>query len=254
MKDRLIATLCIGDEAESLRQSAVPLMEAYAKRCNADFKVLGETNGISNAEAYYEKFQIRDLLDQYKRVLYIDLDVLVNPVSPDLFELVPQDAFGATSVEAVLGKVPEEKKIIQECFGEVQWTADYFNAGVMLFGQSTKPMLDFSIENREQWIEFKRITGAKTFNDQTLLNYSLNLRGPTFFDLGRSYNYTRAWKQFDKRFSQNFIHYAGLTGNRDWQMNRDYKIFLSKCFFWMFRNSSAATRLFDRLSAILHSS
>lgn len=250
MKDRLITTLCIGEEAESLRKSAIPLMETYAERCNADFIVLGAVASISNSESYYEKFQIRELLDRYQRVLYIDLDVLVNPSSPDLFELVPQRAFGSTSVETVFRNTPEEKRVVQQCFGNVEWTLPYINTGVMLFGQSAKPMLDFCIENKEKWIEFLHETNIKAFHDQTLLNYALNFNGPDFFDLGQSFNFTRAWKKFQKRFSQNFIHYAGLTGNRDWQMYRDYQIFCSKYRLWLFRNSPALTWLFDRLNAM----
>lgn len=253
MKDRLITTLCIGEEAESLSKSSVPLMERYAERCRADFKVLGGSDNISVGEEYYEKFQIRDLLDQYQRVLFIDLDILVNPLSPDLFELVPEDSFGATSVDGVLRKIPEEKRSAQRCFGDLEWSSPYFNAGVMMFGQLSKPMLDFCISNRGKWIKFMIENKLKVFHDQTLLNYSLNFNGPTFVDLGPSFNFTRAWKQFDKRFSQNFIHYAGLTGNRDWQMYRDSQIFSSKVHFWLYRNSSSATWFFDRLCVIWRS-
>lgn len=210
MKNRLITTLCIGEEAESLRKAAVPLMESYSERCNADFRVLGSKGCTTDSDAYYQKFQVRDLLDQYQRVLYIDMDVLISPLSVDLFKIVPPNAFGATGVESVLRSASNEKSIMQQCFGDVGWTAPYFNAGVMLFSQSTKPMLDFSIENKDRWIEFVRENNVKTFNDQSLLNYAFNFNGPSFFDLGESFNFTRAWNQFEN------VSRRILCTMRDW--------------------------------------
>ena len=250
MTDRLIVTLSIGDEAQSIGSASMPLMQAYASRCHADFKVLGATHRSAGAEAFYEKFQIRELLDQYQRVLYIDLDVLVNPMSPDLFEQVPQNAFAATSVETVLSKAAIERRQIQDCLGDIDWSHPYFNAGVMLFGQSAKPMLDFCEKNQNTWVQFIQANNLRTFHDQTLLNYALNQTKTEFCDLGRSFNFTRAWQQFNQRFSHHFIHYAGLSGNRDWQMHRDFRVFNSPSPFWLLRKSPSATWVFDRLSAL----
>ena len=252
MANRLLVTLSVGNEAEAIGPASLPLLKAYAQHCRADFKVLGSTHRRQGAEVFYEKLQIRELLDQYQRVLYIDLDVLVNPRSPDVFEQIPESAFAATAVESVLGKVPTEKQQIQSCLGGIAWPHPYFNAGVMLFGQSAKPMLDYCELNQGKWVDHIKKHELRTFHDQTLLNYALNKTNTDFVDLGRAFNFTRAWRQFDQRFSQHFIHYAGLKGNRDWQMLRDARILTSPRPYWLFKRSPYLTWVCDRLSALRH--
>lgn len=43
---------------------------------------------------HYEKFQIYNLLKEYDRIIYVDIDVIINETCPDLFQIVPEKDFG----------------------------------------------------------------------------------------------------------------------------------------------------------------
>ena len=142
----LITTVSVGQEADLIGKSSLPLIRSYAQKCKADFKILRTSNIAKVGPPFYEKLQIKNLLDDFDRVLYIDLDILISPLSPNIFGVVPEDVFAATSVESVLHSAKREKKIITDCLGPIEWKSPYFNSGVMLFGQSSKPMLEYAQE------------------------------------------------------------------------------------------------------------
>ncbi|OGM90853.1 hypothetical protein A2755_01030 [Candidatus Wolfebacteria bacterium RIFCSPHIGHO2_01_FULL_48_22] len=68
------------------------LMREYADKTNASFVILTEQ---TERHPILEKFQLGRLLSQYERILYVDGDVLINPMCPNLFEMVPAHLLGA---------------------------------------------------------------------------------------------------------------------------------------------------------------
>lgn len=248
MSDRLIATIAIGDEATAIRRWSEPLLQAYAHVCGAELLYLNKTfRSRDTGKPAYEKFQLADLLNRYDRILFIDTDILVSPESPNLFNLVPDSHLGAVSVESVYKAVEKEKVASEEILGPLQWSQPYFNSGVILFSQRHREMLESGAQLIDRWHKGKLAQGIEARNDQTIFNYCLNTSGGTLHDLGPSFNFTRAWGRFHERFRHYFIHYAGLTGNRDWQMRRDYRILTKHSLRRLHARAPIATWLLDRI-------
>jgi hypothetical protein len=67
-------------------------MQEYANNIGADFVVL---DGHTQDWPYYEKFRIQPWVKAYKRTLFIDADVIVDPNAPNIFDEVPPDLVGA---------------------------------------------------------------------------------------------------------------------------------------------------------------
>jgi len=84
---------------------------------------------------HLEKFQIHDLLADYDRILYVDADVLIHPDAPNIFERVPDQAFGAVDecVGVEAPKREQEWRAMQRRLGRLDPApVAYFNAGVMV--------------------------------------------------------------------------------------------------------------------------
>lgn len=221
MSNIAIVTMTIGDEAESIGHYSLPTMRAYAKRCNADFILLEQSSLGREFNAFYEKCQVAKLLEHYERVLYLDADILVLPDSPDVFAMVPADRFGAVSVDSVFRHLERSKRLTQQVLGTIDWNQPYFNAGVMLVSRAQQALVAVESEIIDRWHRGVLALGEGSFHDQDLYNYRLNALGLPLFDMGRAFNFTRAWGDFHQRFAQSFVHYAGLKGVRNSLMRRD---------------------------------
>lgn len=224
MQDRLIATLAVGDEANSIARYSLPLIEAYARRCGADLLQLQASSLSDDFNIFYEKFQLGPLLERYRRILYVDVDILILPDSPDVFALAPEDHFAAVSVDPVFRRGERSRSMTQQVLGPVDWRHPYFNAGLMLVSRGQQALFTPGEDMMRHWHEGAAALGEGSFHDQDLFNYRLNALGLPFHDLGRAFNFTRAWGDFHRRFGQNFIHYAGLKGQRDALMARDARV------------------------------
>ena len=76
---RLVITIATGKAREWLRVTQGP-MEAYAKKCGADFVILQNTT-----QGWWglEKFRVHEFAKQYDQTLFIDADVLVTQQADD---------------------------------------------------------------------------------------------------------------------------------------------------------------------------
>ena len=132
------------------------------------------------------------------------------PGCPDLFDIVPEQNFGAffdsnvTNNDADIPQWREEEiSYFQAAYGHIKWKKDYFNSGVMVISHSHRMIFDY----RQALHPGKRVI------DQTQLNYNLQKLGLASFDIGPKFNYLVALsgsrRQFDCRFTNNILHYAG---------------------------------------------
>jgi len=94
-----IFSICVGNFYKDICQITYPTIKDYANKINADFLIITETD---LKYPHYAKFEIKSLLDKYDRVLYLDSDILINPNSPDIFNIVSEDKIGMLD-ESVLG-------------------------------------------------------------------------------------------------------------------------------------------------------
>jgi lipopolysaccharide biosynthesis glycosyltransferase len=154
----------------------------------------------------FEKFQIGALLEKYDRILYLDSDILINPSLPNVFDIVPEEAFGCVmeDVGPLKWKREEERKKAQRRLGKLpNWTSGYFNSGMFVVSKIHKPI--FSTKWRD-------VTGGR-WADQTTLNYQVRAHGFQIHELPIEFNYLAElcpeWDDPQKRKKAHIVHYAG---------------------------------------------
>ena len=82
-----IITLTIDNFYKKIGQTTIPLMQKYAEKLSCDIHVIGERK-INKDTHHFEKFQMYDLLNEYDRILYLDVDILINKNCPNIFEII----------------------------------------------------------------------------------------------------------------------------------------------------------------------
>lgn len=202
---KAVVTLCIGD-ANQLGKITHPLLKAYADRIEADFIVIN-TPKLNLNYIHYEKYQIYDLLNDYERIIYLDTDIIVSPKCPDLFEIVPEEQFGAFVVSKHTYFHDGAIKDIQKLLGDISWKREYINNGVMVIAKCHQELFQ---KNNELlvWASEKR-----NFPDQTILNYHLQKLGIPIYDIGYKFNHTTGTKNSKLKFSRRINKITNL-GNK----------------------------------------
>jgi hypothetical protein len=209
---RAIATLCLGEKYIELSRLTHPMMLDYAVRCRADFITFLD-NRFLPGKPFYEKYRINDLLETYESVLFLDTDIVVTPHAPDIFDIVPPEAFGAYFVSEHTDHHDQAILDIQRDLGDIGWRHTYFNSGVMLARRVHRVLFDPALG-----------THHGPYPEQTQLNYNVHKLGVPTFDVTYKFNHTTAVKKSHERLSSYFIHYPGnghVPGKRRGQQIRD---------------------------------
>jgi hypothetical protein len=129
-----IVTLIYGETYEKLAQTTLPFIQSYSKKINADLVILKNDYGFTMP--HYAKLEMRRVLQEYSRACFVDIDVLINPKSPNIFEVVPEDKLGLFE-EGHL----EDRKVYMARYCalfnpvidyEKFWRGEYYNTGVMV--------------------------------------------------------------------------------------------------------------------------
>ena len=179
---RAIVTVVIGEEAVKQNKVAVKTLVNYGKKVHAEV-ILITKESIENVAPHLQKFQIKDILDNHDRVLYVDADVLIHPDCPDLFDIVPSEMVGAVPDchNGKWGNINRFNEIVavQDKLTNVNWNAGYFNSGVIVLSKEHKGLFD-NPENRNLF--------NSQFKDQTLINYNLFKNGYQLFALDTVFN------------------------------------------------------------------
>lgn len=85
----LIYTICCGNEYQQIADICLPTFSDYARKIKCD--LICRRGNVNRNRAIFEKLQINRYLQQYDRVAFIDLDCLISPNAPDIFESHPDD-------------------------------------------------------------------------------------------------------------------------------------------------------------------
>jgi hypothetical protein len=88
---RAVVSMAIGDGFSEMAALSIPGQVAYARRLGAEHIVLREPL-LGAHSPFYEIFQIHRLFQDYERILYLDIDVLVREDCPDMFAQVPAES------------------------------------------------------------------------------------------------------------------------------------------------------------------
>ncbi len=195
--------MAFGDDWWKVASTTFPTMERYAERIGASFVVLTGRRWPER-HPHWEKFAMNDLLSTYDRIAFIDADAIVSPKAPPIFDVVPDDAFGAFDegrvftdrVEQLWKDAPfygtDSKFIERRPF-------NYFNSGVTVFGR----------KHRRLYVPPHDVNPDSLMPEQTYLNLHLAELGFKFKDLGVLWNGLHSIRKPGDRKDLHVIHYAG---------------------------------------------
>jgi lipopolysaccharide biosynthesis glycosyltransferase len=209
-RGNVIVTAIFGDAYWRLADVSLPTIRAYANRLKVDLVVL-EKRRFPDRHPYWEKFASADLLTVYERVCWIDVDAIVNPSAPSIFEAAPADAFSAFDEGKVFVDRQEQLLKDAEFYGADEskissWAHRYFNIGVMVFGRSHADL-------------FRQPSVAKKSSimpEQTYLNLGLVMKRTRCHDLTSIWNGLHSIHDEHDRKHLNVVHYAGWPRTTLW--------------------------------------
>lgn len=205
----------------------IPLMKKYANYCDADFKILSEPAPFltSDHKPHYRILKVRELLEEYDRVLCLDVDILLNKDIPNIFDIVPEDKIG--SIFEDKGSRKSHRKAImdkvQSEWGDVNWREGYTNGGVFLLSKQHKDIfLPHNNQYYTDWgsgdVHMSYMARKLKYNIQEL-PFKWNHMTP----------FSESWNNYANRFDSFIIHYAGVgifdigVPNRLEQIKKDYQ-------------------------------
>lgn len=171
--DRAVCVMSVGKGRYHEQYKIVEnQMRAYAGRCNADFVLINEwIDKDRKRDAYSQKLLVADYLNEYELVLFLDLDVIISPNCPDIFENIPDDC----GLAAVLNPRGTDKfRKIYAGNGRIlsETVKDYFASRGFDVNATTAPKLIGNINGGV--LMFRPRLVAKAFKDYY---YSQHMQG-----------------------------------------------------------------------------
>lgn len=208
---KAVVTISIGDEYRTLGSLLHPSKCTYARKIGAEFIEI-KTRKWPDIHPNFEKLQIRDVLDNYDRILYLDCDTLVRHDTPNLFELVPSDFFGAYNESwwGGWGIAPNHWTDFRAPHYGVEPIAAsrYCNSGVMLVSKDHQHVFDFPPK-----LDNSQFTQQPI--DQPWINIQLTRLNIPVYELPYTFNRTHSVK-IGKRTDAYIIHYNGMRSDSGW--------------------------------------
>ncbi len=215
-----IVTIVSGRDYEELSKLTHSSINAYAEKIGAEFIVIRE----ESLTPHWLKFRLFDLLNKYDRIIYLDSDLIVRDDTPNLFDVVPEDSFGAFDEALYADREHSILKAQQDYKEKVNWNKQYFNSGVLVMSKRHKYV----------WVEPEN----KEFNfgEQGYLNLKLQLllsrKEIKVHSLDYRFNRMTCMEQYlgEERHVAYIIHYAGCPDHaqRMSAIKRDLETWLNK--------------------------
>lgn len=179
----------------------------------------------------FEKNQVFELYDKYDRILRLDWDVIMTPHCPNVFEIVPEDHIGVVfeDVGPKRGDRLNRIKMIQEQLGDINWTSNYLNSGIILASKQHREIYHTTEEDVKTILNLK----TRVSKEQNYLNYKVMKFNFKIFELEYRFNHLRffsePWNGSPVRHQSYIIHYAGSKEEGLKNMKEDNEIlFLNK--------------------------
>jgi lipopolysaccharide biosynthesis glycosyltransferase len=203
-----IVTAVFGDSHTRLSKLSAPIMRQYASQIGAELIVL-QSRRFVDRHPYWEKMQIRDVLKVYDRVAWVDVDVIIHPRAPSIFDACPPESFGAFDEGKVF--VDRVNCLPAEAFFygipiRPNHRFTYFNSGVMVVDKSHEGI----------FVQPKCPAPNSIMPDQTYLNLMLQATDSPFVDLTSKWNGLHSIHGRSDRQSLWTVHYAGYPKTADW--------------------------------------
>lgn len=215
------------ENIKKMTNITLPPMKEYAKRIGADFIQLDHKPPLltDDNKTHYRILKVRDILEEYDRVLCLDADMLVNKNIPNIFTVVPENKMGSIFEDKGSRKPDRINKIlgIQKHWGNVSWKDNYTNAGTFVLSKEHRDI--FLPHNGQYWIGW----GSADLH----MSYMAHKLGFEIMELPFKWNhmtmFSEKWNNNADRFQSYIIHYAGKgvfdsnVETRIEQIKKDYK-------------------------------
>jgi hypothetical protein len=211
MSEKLaIVTGVWGDDYKTFADVSLPLMRAYAQRIGCDFAA-HYARRLPDRIPHWEKMVVMsDALGAYDRVAWVDVDALINPAAPSIFDTVSPGYpgfFGAFDEGKFINRESELQR--SAAFygmtlptGPSRWHA-FFNTGVMVADHSHADT--FRVPDKDN--------PADPWPENTYLNLCLMMDGVPSSDIGASWNVMTSVPTPRQR---HVVHYAGWHRDPGW--------------------------------------
>lgn len=206
MNNMAIVTVTFGDKYEKVAELSHPRIKAYADRIHADFIVVNSKPSSLSEDfpAYWWKLAIYDYLKKYKRIIFLDTDILIRNDCPDLFMEVPKNRLGAFDEGEFALRIP----LLQEgaekyglSIGD-QKSISYYNSGVLVISRIHRNLF----KPPDKFIPIE-----SDYGEQTYLNLKIRESRTEVHKL--SYRFNRMTlmdvRTGEDRLACYILHYAG---------------------------------------------
>ncbi len=166
-------------------------LQRYAQKNHMDFHIINQRQHLSD-NILFEKFQLFDLFKKYKRVMFIDADVLIKVNTPNLFRLVSPHKIGVFCECCGVVQSIHNRHVIKDLLNFYDFlhlkylpkTMRYFNTGVVVFPEDTS-FLHYPYTHQMEYFHKQKL---KTYTDQTFLNYLVQQNQIHIYPLSKNFN------------------------------------------------------------------
>ena len=130
---RLVIAFAPDDYSKQQAEISAPLMQSYAAKCGADFRLVTDNHFPDWPMA--NKYRVNTWAKQYETTLYLDVDVIIQNDPPSIFDVVPFNHF---AVHDECPHFPPQwnesaSRRLMRSQALPEWTAKHHaNGGVML--------------------------------------------------------------------------------------------------------------------------
>lgn len=139
----------------------------FAKKWNADYMMLTNDNFLPGRHPIWQRFKMYDFYKDYDQILYLDMDAIILPGCPNIFEEFKDEIFSAVR-NFDWDKNPEKYEPIRRKYVQIfEAKDDYrpFCSGVMLM---SKKFFELTEGEWEQYLD--SYDKASHDHDQGILN------------------------------------------------------------------------------------
>lgn len=172
-RTRAIVTVANGPEHVEMLKLTIPFMRTYADKCNAD---LIDLDNDTESWGFMEKFRAYHFANQYREVLFLDVDCVVKPNAPNIFEEFTEDICICDDYERLRKQewITEERKLVAARSNtDIQDLPQCLNSGVVLSRRNAcdiwkRPEVDIGTTHwaEQIWLEHQivnSVTNGSTF-------------------------------------------------------------------------------------------
>ncbi|MGV3486792.1 MAG: hypothetical protein ACO1RT_20420 [Planctomycetaceae bacterium] len=198
-RDLAVITIAGGQQSLELLEITGPRMQAYAERCGADFHAI--TTNVHPTYPLANKFRLRSLAANYKRVLFLDVDIWVRDGAANLFDSPSGCVWMHVDYPYLASKgwVKGESELAAKEQGVPPIRLQVLNTGVVLFDR----------EHLDLWTPPPLPAKPRHLTEQTWVEYNLARLSYPLGLLETSYN-TQWWMPAFKELEPQakFVHLA----------------------------------------------